>query len=129
MSLYVPAVLGDLDPEETSLVLTQELQRIADSIDYRTKSYANAHVTAAYSAGGEPYIFADATGGAFSIDLPNPNQEMEITVVKIDNVATVTLDAGSVNINGATTYPMASQYDKVTVYWDAVTTGPQWWIV
>lgn len=72
-----------------------------------------------YSAGEEATIECDATAGNIVVNLPSfssvPGRTYYVT--KIDASAnTVTVqDAGGGNINGAATYVMGTQYDRVQV--------------
>ncbi len=125
---YVPNHIPD-EMEELPRLLNEELWRIAASVDINRQEYSHIHVDSAYSAGEVPYVFADATGGAFTVKLPAPVDEMILTIKKVDSsVNLVTVDAGANNIDGASTYTgLASQYDVVSVYWDA--TSSEWRIV
>jgi hypothetical protein len=72
-----------------------------------------------------------ATGGVSGISLILPQASTmpykTFTVVKVDaGAGAVTLDAyGTELIDGAQTYPLANQYDKVTVWCD----GTQWFVI
>jgi hypothetical protein len=72
-----------------------------------------------------------ATGGAGGITLVLPQastvQYKVITVVKVDSGAgAVTLDGYSTEtINGVATYPLAAQWNRVTVWCD----GAQWIVI
>ena len=123
---YTPTPLAHLTPEDLPIIIAQELERISERVSYNNWSHSFKQITADYDAGDEPYIFADATSGAITVSLPNPVDEMILNVKKIDSSANaVTLDAGSVNIDGATTYAISTQYVSITVYWDT----EQWWVV
>ncbi len=74
-------------------------------------------------------FLADASGGAFTIDLPTAISMAgkTLTIKKIDAVAnTITLDGnGSETIDDAITQDIASQYDSVTM----VSDGTGWYII
>lgn len=127
---YVPTFVPQ-NSEDLPRHLDQEFNRIADAVTPDRWEHSHIHVTAAYSAGAVPYIFADATAGAFSVFLPAPTDEMILTIKKLDVSANaVTVDpreSGSNSIDGAASYSLASQYDSVTLYWDK--TSSEWWIV
>jgi len=124
---YVPS-FTPTNVEELPRHIDQEIARIADAVDINRWEHTHIHVEAAYNAGNIPYIFADATSGAFTISLPAPIDEMILNIKKIDSSANaVTLDAGSNTIDGSSTAVMATQYESLTLYWDKTST--EWWIV
>jgi hypothetical protein len=71
---------------------------------------------------GQTIVFANATGGAFTITLPPANKFEGLTfdIKKVDSSSNaVTIDGdGSDTIDGATTYALASQYEAVELYSD-----------
>lgn len=86
-------------------------------------------ITSAYTMSlNDAFIVCDATSGAFTVTL-KPAAECEqklVTIKKIDNVATVTVDGdGSETIDGSTTYALSSQYQTVRLMSD----GTAWHIV
>lgn len=87
------------------------------------------HKTANYTAAKENIITVDATSGAITITLPAAASSTDriYTILKTDGSANaVTVDGdGSETINGATTYNLASQYNKVTVYCN----GTAWFVI
>ena len=74
-------------------------------------------------------VLGDATGGAFAVTLP-PAAELPgwtFRVKKVDasaNAVTVTA-SGTDRIDGAATFPLAVQYQSVTVQSD----GSAWWVL
>jgi hypothetical protein len=72
-------------------------------------------------------VFADATAGNITINLPAAQRGFDIIVKKTDvSGNTVTLDgSGSEEIDGSTTYPLSTQYDSVRV----LGTGSEWFII
>ena len=86
-------------------------------------------VTTTYPAATEYLtILADATGGAFDVDLPAvANAQGRVYVIKkIDaGVNVVTVDPnGAETIDGAANYPLALQYQSVSIQSD----GATWWV-
>ena len=126
---YTPTPLDQLTPEDLPLIIAQEFERVSERITSRQWSHAFKHITADYDAADEPYIFADATSGNITVSLPAPNEALIYNIKKTDSSAnTVTLDGGTYNIDGATTYVISTQYVSITVYWATLDT-PQWFIV
>lgn len=81
-----------------------------------------------HNVGTERTIFADSSSNSITINLPaaSTNAGKMLTVKKINAANTVTLDGnGSENIDGAATYAMTTNYDKVTVQCN----GTQWFII
>lgn len=86
--------------------------------------------TTTYAAtSADDYIFADASGGAFSVNLPAATSStgLVLTIKKIDASANaVTIDGNSSEtIDGATTKALSSQYASNTIACD----GSTWFIV
>jgi len=72
-------------------------------------------------------VLADATAGAITVNLPTPTSGRRLNVKKIDSSANVvTVDTpGAETIDGAATFPLASQYDSVTL----VSDGTDWFVL
>lgn len=77
------------------------------------------------------YIFLDCSGGNRTFSLPDPtvsnlDQDIRLHFKRIDGTGnTCTIDTiGSSNIDGAASVTLASQYNRTTLYSNAV----QWWI-
>lgn len=74
-------------------------------------------------------ILGDATSAAFDVDLPSAVlwAGRVLTIKKVDASANaVTVDAdGTELIDGAGTFPLAAQYDSVTIQSD----GADWWVL
>ena len=68
----------------------------------------------------------DATAGAVTVTLPSAVTFVGrmFTVKKVDGSANVVTVGSVANIDGAATYPLAAQYDTVTVCSD----GATWWV-
>lgn len=68
-------------------------------------------------------IYADASGGAITITLQSAVKASSkmLTVEKTDSSGNAVTLSSSDNIKGATTYPLAAQYNYVTVFSDATT--------
>lgn len=87
-------------------------------------------VTAAFtvdSTDHQTVILADATGGAFNVQLPVPVAGRIVIVKKIDvsaNAVTVTTP-GAETIDGAGTHALAAQYDAVRM----ATDGVDWFVI
>lgn len=127
MPKYVPTIVPQ-DIGEVTRHLDQEFNRIADAVTPDKWDHTHIHVDANYNAGAVPYMFADASGGAFSIFLPAPFEEMILSVKKVDATANaVTIDAGSNTIDGSSTHVITTQYAAYTLYWDKEENS--WWIV
>ena len=74
------------------------------------------------------YQLCDASGGAFTLNLPTPGSRIgdPITFKKVDSSANaITLDAGAATIDGAGTFDLSSQWDKITMIDD----GSNWLVV
>ena len=70
----------------------------------------------------------DATAGAVTITLPvlPAAGGLPLRIKKVDASGNaVTVDGGAANIDGAATFPLAAQWDAVTVVGDAT----QWYVV
>lgn len=74
-------------------------------------------------------VFADATGGAFTVTVPaaSVNKGRRFTVIKIDSTASaITVARTSPNtINGATSVTLTAQYEAITIE----SNGTHWHIV
>lgn len=80
-----------------------------------------------HTASDREAVYMDATTVPTTVFLPLAAglTYMEIFVVKIDaGVNAVTVDGNGANINGVLTFPLAAQYDKVTVAWN----GTAWFV-
>lgn len=113
------AAISPHDPASNRSLLNS-LSLCADWIEHRYK-----YVTSAYTLDNETVIGADATGGAFAVNLP-PSDEQTINravVVKRlnagANAVTVT-PSGSDTIDGAATYPLTVQYQSVHIIADGL---------
>jgi len=96
--------------------------------DWHRSGFAAAKTTTYTVADGDDIIYADATSGSFTINLPAAasNSGKTVTIVKTTSANTVTIDAsGSENINGATTLALTTQYSGKTLHCD----GTQWFVV
>ena len=100
--------------------LMRELTRISDEIDDRVWKKTHAYIEADYVAINEPFIFADASNTAITIDLQTPKGERMFNIKKVDSTSNfVTIDAGSgKTIDGSQTIDIVNQYDSITVYYD-----------
>ena len=90
----------------------------------------NAHYSSADTlAKNCDTAICDATTAAFSLNLPaTPADGDTYTVKKADSsVNAVTVDGNGNNIEGGGTHALSSQYDSVTVTWDA--TDSLWYIL
>jgi hypothetical protein len=89
---------------------------IAASTQAVVWNYTATAVTPYTVAATDNYISADTTGGAFSVQLPNAPTTGRIFTVKDGkgdagtNHLTVTTVGGAVNIDGATTYVISTNY-------------------
>ena len=92
-----------------------------------TKLRKQRHVTANLAlTEQDDIVYVDATAGAITITLPDVRRfwGFQFNVKKIDASANVVTLSSAVNIDGATTYPLATQYESATVASD----GTQWWV-
>jgi hypothetical protein len=82
-------------------------------------------VTAAYSATSANYTIL--ANGTFTVTIPTSGLNVgQMLVVKNIGTGTITVSAGgTVNIDGATTQPLASQYGVLRLHWN----GAQWWTI
>jgi hypothetical protein len=91
--------------------------------------YRVASKTATYTAANEEVILCDATGGAFTINLPAAASSAErvYCIKKTDSSANaVTVDGNaSETIDGALTQSIAVQYSSITIVCD----GTSWFIL
>lgn len=80
-------------------------------------------VSGALEADHGDYVKADASGGAFTVDLPPAKSDIRVAVKKVDSSANVvTVGGGGGNIEGATSVSLGAQYDGVDVICD----GANW---
>lgn len=103
-------------------------QRVKDFLD--TIHQPNAvSKTAAFTAGLETIYLCDASGGAYTVTLPDVAKSVNqvYSFVKTDSTGNaVTVDGnGSQTINGSTTYALSSQYDAVQI----VCNGTAWFVL
>lgn len=73
--------------------------------------------TGAYTASTDETVLADASGAAFTVTLPPPDNSTFVTVKKVDsssNAVTVATP-NTETIDGASSVSLSSQYDMVTV--------------
>jgi hypothetical protein len=79
-------------------------------------------VTASISLTWQNVVYADATSGAITVNLPDPAvwKGKQFTIVKTDNTAnTIVVDPFSTTtINGAVNFSLTNQYDNVTAQSD-----------
>lgn len=117
-----------LEPGDTIVLLSE-----GETYDWRIVAERRAGVRALTGATTlsrlDKGFTGDATGGAFTVTLPNPSKVPGQTIpgIKTDasgNAVTVNVDGGA-NINGATTDSLASQYSAAR-YWSD---GSQFWKV
>ncbi len=96
------------------------------AIGFATNLHVSTAVTLAKNA---DMVLADATTAAFSVTLPaTPSDGDTYTVKKTDSSANaVTVDGNGNNIDGAGTYALSAQYNRVTVSYDS--TDGLWYIV
>lgn len=82
--------------------------------------------TAAYTINGSDYlVLGDSTAGSFTITLPpaGKHKGQKFIIKQVGTANSVTVDGGSINIDGATTFTLTTQYDSVAIISD----GNQWW--
>lgn len=90
-------------------------------------SYTNVNTTPYVVTATDTYLGVDCSGGAITIQLPNSTTTGRVITVKDrtgnanTNNITVTTVGGAVNIDGATTYVMNTQYAAVNVLFDGTT--------
>ena len=83
--------------------------------------YTFINVTPYIVLGTDQYLGVDTSGGAITIELPNAPATGTFYIIKdragtsLANPITVTTVGGVVNIDGATTYVMASAYQSIEV--------------
>jgi len=71
-------------------------------------------------------VLADASTGAITITLPSPAANARVAVKKVDSSTNnVTVDAGTANIDGDTTFTLEIQYESYEFYCD----GTEWYIL
>jgi len=84
------------------------------------------HVSTNYTASTNEFVLADASTGAITIALPSPAANARVAVKKVDSSANnVTVDAGTANIDGDTTFTLETQYESYEFYCD----GTGWYIL
>lgn len=109
----------------------EDLRQATERNNRRIRNEARSYVvTQAYTFSNIDVIDSlqvDATAGAITITLPTPNGNRRRRVIKTDGSANaVTLSAGgTILINGATTFALATQYKYVWVE----PTGTKWLII
>lgn len=111
-----------------NLVWIRVLKEIRELVNAR---FGNV-ITVTYPTDGQiqdaEVVLVDAIDGIITIQLPQTSASIrKITVKKIDataNVVTVAAQAAQ-TIDGSTSYPLAAQWDKVTVTND----GTNWFII
>ena len=85
-------------------------------------------VTGTTTLGNHNVVFADATGGSFTLNLPAVASSTGriYTILKTNGTNTVTLDGNaSETINGVTTYPISTQYERLIIACD----GSAWYVI
>ncbi|RKY40075.1 MAG: hypothetical protein DRP85_09290 [Candidatus Makaraimicrobium thalassicum] len=84
------------------------------------------HVSANYTASTNEFVLADASSGAITITLPSPSANARVAVKKVDSSTNnVTVDAGTANIDGNTTFTLGTQYESYEFYCD----GTNWYVL
>lgn len=84
-------------------------------------------ISGTHTIQGGTLFVCDSSGGSFTITLPPAGSWVGrvITVKQISATGTVTVDGdGSETIDGSADFPLATQYDSVTVISD----GSNWFI-
>lgn len=73
------------------------------------------------------YVLCDASGGAFTVNLPSASARKKLHIKKIDSsINAITISPnGADTIEGAASYSLATQYKSVTLYSNGSTT---WYI-
>lgn len=118
MSEYVHGEPDTSTPEALQAYIEKELSRIEDAISRNLWEYSFSVVNASQTLGKTPYVFADASGGAITLTLPERSSDPYLLqVMKTDSSANaVTIAATS--INGDSELLLIEQYDAVKLYWD-----------
>lgn len=96
-------------------------------IDGLVATWSHVDVSTTYTASDREQVFADASGGAFTVNLPTVADDLWINIKKIDSSANaVTIDPNSVlvSIDGNSTITLSSQWEAVDLYCD----GSNWFI-
>lgn len=92
-----------------------------------TLNYTNVNTTPYVVLTTDEYLGVDSSGGAIQINLPNAPSTGRVFTIKDrtgsanTNNITVTTVGGVVNIDGATTYVMNTQYAAISVLFDGTT--------
>lgn len=92
-----------------------------------TYNYTNVNTTPYVVQAADQYLGVDSSGGARTIQLPNAPATGKTFVIKDrtgsanTNNITVTTVGGAVNIDGATSYTMNTQYSSINVLFDGST--------
>lgn len=84
-------------------------------------------VTAAYTASSAEYVYADASGGAFTITLPTPSQGVTVGVEKTDsssNTVTIAANSGE-QVNYQTSEGLIAQGESIDLRSD----GTDWFVL
>lgn len=107
--------------------LSRELGVVERAIRDRRLRMQRSTTTDLTLTAQDEIVYVDASGGAVTITLPDARRfwGFPFTVKKIDASANVVTVSAPVNIDGATTYPIAAQYEVARV----VSDGTQWWTV
>jgi hypothetical protein len=115
-------------PEQLSGFLSRELGIVERAIRDR-RLRLQRETTASLTLGAQDEIvYADATGGAITITLPDARRfwGYEYTIKRLNAGANlVTIDGDGALIDGGATFPIGTQYEAITVSSD----GEAWWIV
>lgn len=100
-------------------------------MDVEAQSHFHTYVkfvSTTHTISGGTFFVCDSSGGAFDITLPDAGTYLGriITIKQISATNTVTVDTtGGQTIDGAASFPLATQYDTVTVISD----GSDWFTV
>lgn len=118
-------------PTETDALLpylTRELSIVERAIRDRRLRAQRETTTDLTLTANDDIVYADASGGAVTITLPDVRRfwGYEFSVKKVDaGINAVSLDGGGALIDGTAAYPLLVQYQVVTV----VSTGTAWMVV
>ncbi len=115
-------------PVDLQLALEDLNRRLEDNISWLLAPMIKA-VSSTYTAEGVDHtLLGDASGGDFTISLPEAgNVEGKVLVLKnVGASGTLTIDpSGSETIDGASTHGLAGQYDSIMIQSD----GSNWHIL
>jgi len=115
-------------PEKLGEFLNRELSIVERAIRDRRLRLQRTVTDDLTLTNQDDIIYADATGGAITITLPDARKfwGYSFTIKRINAGANaVTVDAGASTIDGSASYPITVQYEAITPTSD----GSQWWIV